>query len=145
MNRVKGRRKEMTARAGSEANNLAIYLREISHIPMLSRDEEIRTAREAAAGSKGAREKLVSANLRFVVHAAKKYQGLGLPLEDLINEGNVGLLNAVDRFDVDKGYHIVSCVELQIFTYIINCISRYRGRVLNHHGRHCLSGDDLVR
>lgn len=89
-------------------NNLALYLNEISKIPMLTREEEEKTARAALAGDKAAREKLVNANLRFVVNVAKKYQGLGLPLEDLIGEGNTGLLNAVDRFDVDKGYHFIS-------------------------------------
>jgi len=89
-------------------NNLAIYLKEINKIPMLNRDEEERYAHSAAAGDKAAREKLVNANLRFVVNVAKKYQGLGLPLEDLIAEGNVGLVTAVDRFNVNKGYHFIS-------------------------------------
>ena len=87
---------------------LAFYLQEMNKIPMLTREEEVRFARAAATGSKTAREKLVNANLRFVVNVAKKYQGLGLPLEDLISEGNAGLLNAVDRFDVDKGFHFIS-------------------------------------
>jgi len=89
-------------------DNLAIYLREINRIPMLSREEEEAIARAAAGGNKTARERLVSSNLRFVVTIAKKYQGLGLPLEDLISEGNVGLVNAADRFDVEKGYHFIS-------------------------------------
>jgi RNA polymerase primary sigma factor len=89
-------------------NNLAIYLKEINKIPMLNRDEEEKFAHSAAAGDKTAREKLVNANLRFVVNVAKKYQGLGLPLEDLIAEGNVGLVTAVDRFNVNKGYHFIS-------------------------------------
>ncbi|MDR0320987.1 MAG: RNA polymerase sigma factor RpoD/SigA [Treponema sp.] len=88
--------------------NLAIYLKEINSIPMLSREEEEETARAAAAGDKAARAKLINVNLRFVVNVAKKYQGLGLPLEDLISEGNVGLVNAADRFDVEKGYHFIS-------------------------------------
>ena len=88
--------------------NLAIYLKEINSIPMLSREEEEKTARAAAAGDKAARAKLINVNLRFVVNVAKKYQGLGLPLEDLISEGNVGLVNAADRFDVEKGYHFIS-------------------------------------
>ena len=92
----------------SMMSNLAIYFNEINRIPMLSREEEEETARAAANGDMAAREKLVSANLRFVVSIAKKYQGLGLPLDDLISEGNVGLLNAVDRFDVDKGFHFIS-------------------------------------
>ena len=89
-------------------DNLAVYLREINNIPMLSREEEEEAAHAAAAGDKAARERIVSANLRFVVTVAKKYQGLGLPLDDLISEGNIGLLNAVDRFDVLKGYHFIS-------------------------------------
>jgi len=89
-------------------NNLATYLKEINRIPLLDREEEEKLAREAAAGNMVAREKLISANLRFVVNVAKKFQGLGLPLEDLISEGNVGLLSAVDRFDVNKGCHFIS-------------------------------------
>ncbi|MCL2443757.1 MAG: sigma-70 family RNA polymerase sigma factor [Treponema sp.] len=89
-------------------NTLAIYLHEINLIPMLSRDEEEATARAVAAGNKAAREKLISANLRFVITVAKRYQGLGLPLEDLVNEGNLGLISAADRFDVNKGYHFIS-------------------------------------
>jgi len=87
---------------------LEMYLSDINKIPMLDREEEKITARAAAAGSKAAREKLINANLRFVVNVAKKYQGLGIPLEDLISEGNTGLLVAVDRFDVEKGYHFIS-------------------------------------
>jgi len=89
-------------------DNLAIYLRELSHIPMLNREEEEYVARSAASGNKFARERLINANLRFVITIAKKYQGLGLPLDDLISEGNVGLINAADRFDVEKGYHFIS-------------------------------------
>jgi len=98
--------KERTVK--SAESNLSIYFNEINQISMLSREEEEKTAREAAEGDNAAREKLINANLRFVVSVAKKYQGLGLPLEDLISEGNIGLLNAVDRFDVDKGYHFIS-------------------------------------
>jgi len=87
---------------------LAIYLREINCIPLLSRDEEKNAARKAAEGNFAARNKLISANLRFVVTIAKKYQGLGLPLDDLISEGNIGLINAASRFDVNKGYHFIS-------------------------------------
>jgi RNA polymerase primary sigma factor len=89
-------------------NNLSTYFKEINYIDMLGREEEEKTARAAAEGNKAARERLVSANLRFVVNVAKKYQGLGLPLEDLISEGNVGLINAVDRYDVEKGCRFIS-------------------------------------
>ncbi|MDR2079858.1 MAG: RNA polymerase sigma factor RpoD/SigA [Treponema sp.] len=92
----------------SDENVLSLYLTEINRIPLLTREEEDTTARAAAKGDGEAREKLVNANLRFVVNVAKKYQGQGLPLSDLISEGNIGLLNAVERFDVDKGYHFIS-------------------------------------
>ena len=95
-------------REKTDENTLAFFLKEINRIPLLSREDEEKTARAAAAGSKAAREKLVSANLRFVVNIAKKYQGLGLPLEDLIAEGNIGLVNAVDRFDVEKNCRFIS-------------------------------------
>ena len=103
-------------------NNLVVYLKEINSIPMLSREEEEATARAAAAGNKAAREKLINANLRFVVNVAKKYQGLGLPLDDLISEGNAGLLIAVDRFDVDKGYHFISYAVWWIRQSILNSL-----------------------
>ena len=91
-----------------EKNTLAMYLNEINRIPLLSREEEQEYARKAAHGSTSARNRLVNANLRFVVNVAKKYQGKGLPLEDLISEGNIGLINAIERYDVDKGYHFIS-------------------------------------
>ncbi|MDR2543083.1 MAG: RNA polymerase sigma factor RpoD/SigA, partial [Treponema sp.] len=94
--------------AKTTRSNLSLYFNEINRIPMLSREQEKETARLAAEGNKISRERLINANLRFVVSVAKKYQGLGLPLDDLISEGNVGLLNAVDRFDVNKGYHFIS-------------------------------------
>jgi len=97
-----------TVQAKTNDSNFSIYLREINQIPLLSREEEEKTARAAAAGSKAAREKLVNSNLRFVINIAKNYQGLGLSLEDLIGEGNVGLLTAVDRFDYTKGYRFIS-------------------------------------
>ncbi len=91
-----------------DENVLSIYMKEINKIPLLTREEEDYYARRAAAGDPGAREKLVRANLRFVVNVAKKYQNQGLPLSDLINEGNIGLMNAIERYDVDKGYHFIS-------------------------------------
>jgi len=105
-NRVK--RDKLPVSKKTEGNNLAFFLKEINRIPMMDREEEEKTAREAAAGSKAAREKLINANLRFVVSIAKKYQGLGLPLEDLISEGNLGLVNAADRFNIDKNCRFIS-------------------------------------
>ena len=87
---------------------LSIYLKEINRIPMISHEEEYELALKAKQGDKRAREKLINANLRFVVTVAKKYQGQGLPLADLINEGNLGLLTAIDKFEPEKGYHFIS-------------------------------------
>jgi RNA polymerase primary sigma factor len=106
----------------SDENVLSMYLREISRIPLLSREEEDNAARDAAKGNRAARDLLVNANLRFVVNVAKKYQGQGLSLEDLISEGNIGLINAVERYDVDKGYHFISYAVWWIRQSILKAI-----------------------
>jgi RNA polymerase primary sigma factor len=84
--------------------SLDIYLKEISRMPLLSPEEEAVLAQKAKAGDKGAMDKLTESNLRFVVSTAKEFQGRGLSLADLINEGNVGLMKAVQRFDASRGY-----------------------------------------
>lgn len=106
----------------SDENVLSMYLKEINRIPLLTREEEDKTARAAAAGDVKAREKLASANLRFVVNVAKKYQNQGLSLADLISEGNIGLLNAIERYDVDKGYHFISYAVWWIRQAILKAI-----------------------
>lgn len=112
-----------TPRSGSDDENiLSMYLKEINRIPLLTREEETRYARAAAAGDKTAKDKLVQANLRFVVNVAKKYQNQGLPLSDLISEGNIGLMNAIERFDVDKGYHFISYAVWWIRQAILKAI-----------------------
>jgi len=106
----------------NDENTLAMYLKEINRIPLLTREEEQRCAREAAKGNPEARKKLASANLRFVVNVAKRYQGRGMPLDDLIGEGNVGLLNAIERYDVEKGYHFISYAVWWIRQAILKAI-----------------------
>ena len=91
-----------------EGNSMILYMREISRYPLLSKEEEESLARQAATGDVAARDKLVKANLRFVISIAQKYRGQGLPLEDLISEGNIGLLTAVKRFDIEKGYRFIT-------------------------------------
>jgi len=105
-----------------EENNLAFFLKEINRIPLLSREDEEKTARSAAAGNMAAREKLINSNLRFVINIAKKYQGLGMPLEDLIAEGNIGLINAVDRFDVARNCRFISYAVWWIRQAILNAL-----------------------
>lgn len=92
----------------SEDNLLAFYLEEINKIPLLTREEEDTIARKALGGDSKAKETLITSNLRFVVNVAKKYRNSGISFEDLINEGNIGLITAVDKFDPEKGYHFIS-------------------------------------
>ena len=84
------------------------YMSEIKKAPLLNRDEETALANEAKAGSVKARRRLVECNLRFAVQVAKQYQGMGLELEDLIQVANLGLFEAVERFDPDRGVKFIS-------------------------------------
>jgi len=101
-------KKTRTMGAESGENILGMYFNDMRRIPLLTREEEDKAARAAAQGDIAARNKLINSNLRFVITIAKKYQGMGIPLADLINEGNVGLINATEKFDVDRGYHFIS-------------------------------------
>jgi RNA polymerase primary sigma factor len=85
-------------------DSVRMYLREIGKVPLLNKDGEVRLAKQIEKGDEVARRKLAEANLRLVVSIAKKYIGRGLTLLDLIQEGNEGLLKAVDKFDYTKGY-----------------------------------------
>src|SRR5947209_4415813 len=88
----------------AQSDSLRLYLREISRIPLLSAQSEVALARRVEAGERQARNALIVANLRLVVSIAKKYVGQGLPLEDLVGEGNIGLIRAVAKFDPNKGF-----------------------------------------
>jgi RNA polymerase primary sigma factor len=108
--------------SGLDVSSLSVYLREINKIPLLTRVEEINLARRAARGDQDAKDRLIKANLRFVVNVAKKYQNQGLTLSDLISEGNLGLITAVDKFDVEKGYHFISYAVWWIKQSILKAI-----------------------
>jgi RNA polymerase primary sigma factor len=84
-------------------NNIGLYLREISQVPLLSPQDEVKLAGQIKRGNKKAREKMITANLRLVVKIAHDFGNYGLPLLDLISEGNIGLMKAVERFDPNKG------------------------------------------
>ena len=86
------------------ASSVKMYLREISQYNLLSREEEIKLAEAVANGSQKAKDDLVNHNLRLVVSIAKRYMSRGLTLLDLIQEGNMGLIKAVDKYDVNKGF-----------------------------------------
>jgi RNA polymerase primary sigma factor len=98
---------------------LSPYLKDIRNYPLLSHEDEVFLIKEFRDGADWAAEKLVTSNLRFVVSIAKKYQHLGLPLPDLINEGNIGLINAIDQFDENRGVKFSSyaswLIKRQIF------------------------------
>lgn len=85
-------------------DSVRLYLREIGKIPLLSAEEELELAKKVVAGDKRAKDKMAEANMRLVVSIAKRYVGRGLDLLDLIQEGNTGLLRAVEKFDPDKGF-----------------------------------------
>jgi RNA polymerase primary sigma factor len=95
-------------RGGSSDRSLDIYLREINTTPLLRREEEVELAKRVQAGDGAALHHLVQANLRFVVSIAKQYSNQGLSLEDLINEGNLGLIKAAQRFDHRRGFKFIS-------------------------------------
>ena len=106
----------------AENGALSMYLRDIEKIPLIGRDEEYDLAMKAKNGDAAARERLVNGNLRFVVSIAKQFQGRGLPLIDLISEGNVGLLTAIDKFEPEKGYHFISYAVWWIRQSILKAI-----------------------
>ena len=91
-----------------ESHTLEKYFTEVSGVPMITPDEEVRLAKEIKKGNQDALDKLVRANLRFVVSVAKQYQNQGLTLPDLINEGNLGLIKAAKRFDETRGFKFIS-------------------------------------
>ena len=86
------------------ADSVRVYLKEIGEIPLMSAEEEYETAKAAAEGDPAAKERMISSNLRLVVSIAKEYANRGLSLQDLIQEGNLGLMHAVDKFDYTKGF-----------------------------------------
>jgi len=91
-----------------ESESLERYFQEISKVDLLTIDEEISLARRIKKGDQAALEKLTKANLRFVVSVAKQYQNRNLSLNDLINEGNLGLVKAAQRFDETRGFKFIS-------------------------------------
>ncbi len=91
-----------------ESESLEKYLQEIAKVPMISAEEEVALAQLIKKGDKAALDKLTKANLRFVVSVAKQYQNQGLTLPDLINEGNLGLIKAAQKFDESRGFKFIS-------------------------------------
>ncbi len=112
--------KSITSR---ESASLEKYLQEIGKVPLLTAEEEVQLIRAVKNGDKTALDKIVKANLRFVVSVAKQYQGQGLSLPDLINEGNIGLIKSVDRFDDTRGFKFISFAVWWIRQSIIKALA----------------------
>ena len=113
---------EKTQKISADKNIFATYLKEINKIPLLSVEDEVKYAQAAAAGDAAAKKILIESNLRFVVNVAKKYQNKNIPIMDLISEGNIGLMNAADRFDPNKGYKFISYAVWWIRQAILKAI-----------------------
>src|SRR5438067_5594773 len=109
----------------AQSDSLRLYLREISRIPLLSPAREALLAERAELGDKDARNHLIEANLRLVVSIAKKYVGQGLTLEDLIEEGNLGLIRAASKFDYRKGFRFSTYATWWIRQAIVRAILEY--------------------
>ena len=108
---------------------LSIYLKEIAKQPLLNCDEENELALKIKEGDEMALERLIKANLRFVVSVAKQFQGSGIPLIDLINEGNIGLMLAARKFDETRGFKFISYAVWWIRQYITKAIAEQRNVV----------------
>jgi RNA polymerase sigma factor, sigma-70 family len=106
-----------------ESASLDKYLQEIGKEEMISMDEEVELAQRIRKGDRKALEKLTRANLRFVVSVAKQYQNQGLSLDDLINEGNVGLIKAAEKFDETRGFKFISYAVWWIRQSILQAIA----------------------
>ena len=112
----------MKTHAARNSGILSAFSREIRLIPLLSREEEMAIAKRALEGDQKARDRLIVSNLRFVLLMARRYQKSGLPLEDLVDEGCIGLMHAVDRFDPDRGFHFLSYAVWWIRQAILRAI-----------------------
>ena len=111
------------------SDSLQAYLQKIAAIPLLSREEEVELATRARAGDQEAIEKLIVSNLRYVVSVARRYLGYGLALTDLINEGNMGLIEAAKRFDPTRGVKFITYAVWWIRQAITHAVAEQGGVV----------------
>ncbi len=109
--------------------SLGTYLKEISRIPLLTREEEVALAKKIKKGNQAAMKHMVEANLRFVVSIANKYRACGIALLDLINEGNIGLIEAAKRFDHTRGVKFISYAVWWIRQAIMQALAEQCGSV----------------
>jgi len=114
---------ERPSNGGSRGDTLQLYLREIGQVKLLTPEEEIVLAKRIKRGDEKAREQMIKANLRLVVKIARDYENQGLPLLDLINEGNIGLMKGVERFNPAKGAKLSTYASLWIKQSIRRALS----------------------
>jgi len=110
-------------RSARSDNPIRAYFGEISRVPLLTREDEVQLSKRIEAGDKQAREDLAEANLRLVVSIAKRYRGCGLPFLDLIQEGNLGLMKAIEKFDYKRGYKFSTYATWWIRQAILRAIT----------------------
>jgi RNA polymerase primary sigma factor len=115
--------REKAQRSSRSDNPIRTYFGEISRVPLLTREDEVRLAKRIESGDGRAKEELAEANLRLVVSVAKKYRGCGLPFLDLIQEGNLGLMKAIEKFDYTKGYKFSTYATWWIRQAILRAIT----------------------
>jgi RNA polymerase primary sigma factor len=118
--------KQITNRAGK---SMEIYLKDVSRRDMVTPQQEVELSQLIKEGDEEALNKLISGNLRFVISVAKQYQHTGIPLEDLINEGNIGLITAAKRFDATRGFKFISYAVWWIRQSILKAISEKSRRI----------------
>jgi len=112
---------------GSMADSLGLLLRDLDRYPMPNYDEQVELAKRVAAGDDEAKQQMVAANLRLVLHWARRYQDRGVELVDLVQEGTFGLLRAVEKFDWERGF--------KFSTYATWWIRQALQRAVQQHGR----------
>jgi len=105
------------------ADSIKLYLKEIKDIPLLTAEQEVDLAGKIKKGSRAARHKMIKSNLRLVINIAKRYSYLGIPLSDLIEEGNLGLMKAVGKYNANKGYRFSTYAAWWIKQYITRAIA----------------------
>jgi RNA polymerase primary sigma factor len=123
LSNVPDKKRGVQERSARPDNPIRTYFGEISRVPLLTREDEVRLSKRIEAGDKRAKEELAEANLRLVVSIAKKYRGCGLPFLDLIQEGNLGLMKAIEKFDYKKGYKFSTYATWWIRQAILRAIT----------------------
>ncbi len=102
---------------------IKLYLKDIKHIPLLTKDEELKLARRVKKGDTKARKTMIQSNLRLVINIAKRYSSIGIPILDLIEEGNLGLIKAVSKYNPRRGYRFSTYAAWWIKQYILRAIA----------------------